>query len=117
MKPVLAAFTLGILITLSFSPDAFAADCGFPPKGEPRVPDGATATSEDIRIAIRDVQDYGTAVQTYLNCMELKKDEFFLNMNTDQRTRWNEDYNALADGLTAIETRLNEEIRIFNRRS
>lgn len=117
MKRLFGALTLGFLIIAGFSFEAQAADCGFPPKNEPRVPDGATATSEDIRIAIRDVQDYGTAVQRYLNCMELKKDEFFLNMSTEQRERWNEDYNTLADRLTEIEVRLNEEIRIFNRRS
>ena len=112
-----APFILVLALALGFTaPDrASAADCGMPPMYTPTVPDGATASSEEIRDAIREVQNYGTAVQRYLNCLQLKQDEFFLNMSTEQRERWNEDYNDLADKLTEIETRLNEEIRIFNR--
>ncbi len=117
MKLGLTALFLGFLLTSVLPGEAKAADCGLPPISAPRVPDGATANDDQIRIAIRAVQDFGTVVQRYLNCMQLKKDDFFLNMSTDQRERWNEDYNTLADLLTETENRLNEEIRIFNRRS
>ena len=117
MKFAGLALILGILFSLSGANYAQASDCGLPPRSAPTVPDGATANDDQIRIAIRAVQDYGTLVQRYLNCMQLKQDDFFLNMNTQQRQRWNEDFNTLADLLTDIEARLNEEIRIFNRRS
>ena len=117
MKFAGIAFLLGIMFTLSGPNNAHASDCGLPPGGAPSVPDGATANDDQIRAAIRAVQDYGTVVQRYLNCMQLKQDDFFLNMNTEQRERWNEDFNELADLLTEVENRLNEEIRIFNRRS
>ncbi len=117
MKFAGLALILGLMFSLPGANYAQASDCGLPPSGAPSVPDGATANDDQIRVAIRAVQDYGTQVQLYLNCMQLKQDDFFLNMNTEQRERWNEDFNALADLLTDIETRLNEEIRIFNRRS
>ncbi len=117
MKLVFTAFLLGLGLTLVGPDVASASDCGLPPINTPTVPDGSTANDDQIRIAIRAVQDYGTAVQNYLNCMQLKQDEFFLNMSKDQRERWSEDYNALADHLEATENNLNEQIRIFNRRS
>ena len=117
MKFAGLALILGIMFSMSGPNYAHASDCGLPPQNAPTVPDGATANDDQIRIAIRAVQDYGTLVQRYLNCMQLKQDDFFLNMNTEQRERWNEDFNTLADLLTEIEGRLNEEIRIFNRRS
>ena len=117
MKLAVPAFLLALGLAFASPDKASASDCGLPPMNAPTVPDGATANDDQIRLVIRAVQDYGTEVQGYLNCMQLKQDEFFLNMKTDQRERWSEDYNALADLLTDIETRLNEEIRIFNRKS
>ncbi len=117
MKFAGLALILGLMFSLSGPNYAYASDCGLPPSGAPGVPDGATANDDQIRTAIRAVQDYGTVVQRYLNCMQLKQDDFFLNMNTEQRERWNDDFNTLADLLEDIENRLNEEIRIFNRRS
>jgi hypothetical protein len=117
MKFAGLALILGIMFNLSAPNTAFAADCGLPPGDAPTVPDGATATDDQIKAAIREVRDYGTAVQRYLNCMQLKQDDFFLNMNTEQRERWNEDFNALADLLAEIENGLNDQIRIYNRRS
>lgn len=114
MLPRLLIIVLSLII---FNPFAWAKDCGLPPAETPVVPDGRSATGEDIRGATQAVQEYAFKVQNYLNCMELNKEAFFLNMNDGQRVRWAEDYNALADKLTAIETGLNEQIRIFNERN
>lgn len=102
-----------------FQGPALAAndDCGIPPGDGPAIPNGATADMDQIRAATRAVQDYSLKVQNYLNCMQLNQDAFFLNMNEDQRERWTDDFNALADKLTETENSLNEQIRIFNRRS
>ena len=108
--------TAGILL-ISQPVDALAKDCGMPPGDGPVIPDGATATNEEIGIAIRAVQDYGFEVQAYTGCLQLNKDNFFLNMTEPQRERWAEDFNALADHLTDLENSLNEQIRIYNSRS
>jgi len=99
---------------VSFALPASAKDCGLPPAEAPMIPDGNTASAEDIRLASQAVQDYGFTVQTHLNCLELNKEAFFLNMTDPQRQRWAEDFNALADKLTALETSLNEQILVYN---
>jgi hypothetical protein len=110
----LAAFAFAALAI--FVQPAAAKDCGLPPAVTPTIPDGNTATAEDIRAASQAVQDHGFKVQTYLNCLELNKEDYFLNMTDPERQRWAEDFNALADKLTALETGLNEQIRIYNAR-
>lgn len=110
----IAGLAFAGLIALAAS--AEAKDCGLPPAEAPVIPSGKTALSEDIRTASQAVQDYGFTVQTYLNCLELNKEAYFLNMTDGQRARWAEDYNALADKLTALETSLNDQIVIFNAR-
>ena len=110
-------FTLVALAFLASQSPVNAKDCGVPPANSPFIPNGLTATNDDIGVAIRAVQDYGLKVQTYINCLQLNKDAFFLNMNEDQRERWSEDFNALADKLTEVETSLNDQIRIYNNRS
>jgi len=103
------------IVLLAASP-ASARDCGMPPADPPFIPNGSTANDDDIRVAVREVQDYGFDIQSFLNCQELNREHFFLNMNENQRERWTEDYNAMADALTEIEVALNEQIRIFNSR-
>lgn len=110
-------FAIVALAIIASQTPALAKDCGVPPAKAPFIPDGLTATNDDIGVAIRAVQDYGLKVQTFINCLQLNKDAFFLNMNEEQRERWSEDFNALADKLTEVETSLNDQIRIYNNRS
>jgi len=113
------ATLLTVLGTLAFfagATPAVAKDCGLLPGAAPYIPEGLSATNDEIGVAIRAVQNYGLRVQTYINCLQLNQDAFFLNMNEDQRERWTDDFNALADDLTGVENNLNEQIRIFNDR-
>ena len=105
--------TVAALMTAS---PANAKDCGMIPGDPPSIPDGTTATNDNIRDAVREIQDYGFDVQAYLNCQQLNRDFFFLNMDEPQRERWTEDYNAMADALTEVETELNVQIKVFNSR-
>jgi len=113
----LSAALLGIILFLAPLSEAAAKDCGISPGKGPTIPSGATATSDEIGIAIRAIQDYSFEVQVYTTCMTQNKETFFLNMTEAQRERWAEDFNALADHLTKLETSLNEQLRIFNSRS
>lgn len=115
--PALIIVALTGVLLASQPPGALAKDCGMMPGDGPVIPDGVTATNEEIGIAIRAVQDYGFEVQAFTGCLQLNKENFFLNMTEDQRERWVEDFNTLADHLTELENSLNEQIAIFNSRS
>jgi hypothetical protein len=115
--PALIVVALTGILLASQPVRTLARDCGMPPGNGPVIPDGVTATNEEIGIAIRAIQDYGFEVRAYTDCLQLNKENFFLNMTEDQRERWAEDFNTLADNLTDLENSLNEQIRIFNSRS
>lgn len=106
------------VIAFFIFPPALAevADCGFPPTVSPNIPDGAKASREEIMAAAEAVKAYGKAVNAFLDCQEEAKKELFLVLTREQQGRWAEDFNALADRLTEVETSLNEQIRIFNAR-
>jgi len=111
----LTALAIIMFISLAASPAA-ALGCGFPPADYPTVPNGETATREQINVVIEQVRDFGARTNEHLNCLEIERDSMFLNMNRDQQERWTDDFNAIVDKLSEVETSLNEQIRIFNAR-
>jgi len=111
----LASLAVVMVMNMAASP-AMALGCGFPPADYPVVPNGETATREQINVVIEQVRDFGARTNQHLNCLEVERDSLFLNMNRDQQERWTDDFNAIVDKLSEIETSLNEQIRIFNAR-
>ncbi len=106
------------VIAFFISPPVLAdvADCGFPPTVSPKIPDGTKASREEIVTTAEAVKVYGKSVNAFLDCQEEAKKELFLVLTRKQQARWAEDFNALADRLTEVETSLNEQIRVFNAR-
>lgn len=108
----------GLLLTagLASSQTAFADDCGFPPADPPAVPDGTKTDRESMDSGVRAVRAYSAKMNVYFDCLQLKRDEWFYNMNRGQQSRWIEDFNKIVDHLTDIETEMNNQIRAFNDR-
>jgi hypothetical protein len=102
--------------TLVSSPTALAGDCGFAPADPPPVPEGTSADRESMDTGVRAVREYSNEMNVYFDCLQMKRDDWFLNMNRDQQSRWLEDFNALVEHLTEIETEMNRQIRAFNNR-
>lgn len=101
---------------LGMNQTAIAADCGFAPADPPKVPDGVSATREGMDTAVRAVREYSNEMNIYFDCLQLNRDEWFYNMDRDQQGRWLEDFDALIEHLTQIETEMNKQIRAFNDR-
>ena len=114
IKRVLAVAVMAFFVAAPLR--AEVADCGFPPTASPIIPNGAEASREEITAAAESVKAYGKAVNTFLDCQEEGKKELFIVLSRAQQTRWAEDFNALADRLTEVETALNKQIRVFNAR-
>lgn len=96
---------------------AMAAECGVTPQQDFQVPDGETATRDQMTAAINALRAYGEAVNSYLDCLDANQETQFFNMTVEQQERWIEDYNALAENLSQVQNLLNEQIRIFNARA
>ena len=114
-------FAVSVSVVLAFQAvllpsQALASDCGMPPSNKPTVPDATTADSASMRTAASAVREYSTAMTAYLDCLEMNSNEMHLNMAKEQQTRWTEDFNAMAEDLTTLETHMNEQIRLYNQR-
>jgi len=107
-------FAVSVLGFMAFTAPVQASDCGVPPAAMPAVPDGKTADSDSMRNAANAVREYSVAMTAFLDCLEMNSDDLHLNMSKEQQTRWTEDFNTMAEGLTELETSMNEQIRIYN---
>jgi hypothetical protein len=92
-----------------------AMDCGQPPIVAPSVPDGATASTADIRAARDDVLAYSNEVDTYISCMDQAGLKVAPYLTKEQIARRQDDLNALHDDRRDLQLALNEAIRAFRR--
>lgn len=111
----IAFATIALTLVMTASP-AMAEDCWFPPTDTPVAPDGLNATREQMSDAISHLKDYAERMNAHINCLQVKRETLFYNMNKEQQARWQEDFNELVDGLTDVETAINQQIRVYNNR-
>lgn len=96
------------------------ADCVYP-KAPAAIPDGKTASLEEMLAANKAVKQYNTDIDNYLGCLKKDLDESLSRQNDtlteDQKKAMNAVFtqknNAAVDELQAVAARLNEQIRVY----
>jgi hypothetical protein len=115
MKSLLAA----VVVTSLFAAPAFAV-CSYP-KAPEKIPDGNTATLEEMLAAKTAVDAYNKEIESYLSCLNL---EYSAQLTaegsklTDAQKkelekRQTQKHNAAVDEDEQVAARLNEQIRIY----
>jgi hypothetical protein len=121
MKALLA---LVAITALTMAP-AYA-DCSYPPAPD-KLPDGNSATKDEMIAAQKLVKEYNTAMSAYLECLKLERPPVpaaAANATPEeqkaqaQRVQQLQDqkYNAAVDQLHSVADRFNEQVRAFNAR-
>ncbi len=110
-------FKLIVLATsiIAASASVTAVECGEPPLGTPTVPNGASASADEIRDARTDVIAYSEKVDAFLACMDEKGPKLFPYMTKEQKFRWDEDLADLHNKRRDAQTAMNEAIRAYRR--
>src|SRR5580704_9646745 len=97
------------------------ADCTYP-RAPDKIPDGATASKDEMVAAKNDVSRYNTEMNAYLDCIKLEiqaipKDS---KMSKDDKAKAEEQEkmltqknNAAVDELNGVVGRFNEQLKIF----
>jgi hypothetical protein len=113
-----------IPLTLALALGAAAAahaDCTYP-RAPDKIPDGATASKDEMIAAKNDVARYNNEMNAYLDCIKLEiqaipKDA---KMSKDDKAKadaqeklLDQKNNAAVDELQAVATRFNEQLRIW----
>ena len=118
-SPTRLAYLAAIAAT-SLAPPAFA-DCVYPKVPEEAVPDGATATEQEMVAAMKNLKTYNEAVTAYLNCLDLETSTRITEAGPDAtadqvkqiRAIEEKKHNAAVDELQSRADEFNKQLRIY----
>ena len=116
--------TTSILISaalLTAAPGAFACDYPAKPDG---LPDGNTASKEEMLAGVKMINEYQATMTEYLDCIEAKEVVEMQQISeddTESRERrqqmFNQKYDAAVDEQTMVVEQFNAQIRAYKARS
>lgn len=106
------------ILSLSFP----AIACNYPESAE--VPNGSTATREEMLAGQQAVRDYIAAMEEYLACIEEEEQatlETLPDISDEERVNRERaltmKYNAAVEQMELIAARFNEEVRVYREQS
>jgi hypothetical protein len=98
------------------APLAFA--CDYPQRAD--VPDGASATKEQMLAGQTAVKDYMAAMETYLSCIEQEEKDTVASMTeiTEEEKASRDEaltkkYNAAVEEMELVAAQFNEQVRAY----
>jgi hypothetical protein len=125
-----AFFAIAALAALTVAP--VYADCSYPPPPD-KIPDGSTATLEEMQTGQKTMQTYDHAIKAYTDCLRLEHDAAIARTTADAKSTeltkeqkaqqkaqqeqiervMNQKNNAAIDQEEQIVARFNEQIKVF----
>jgi hypothetical protein len=96
------------------------ADCPYP-AAPAKLPDGASATLQDMLAGQKAVADYNKAVNEYVACIDKEVDEAITKggdkikpeQKADMQRVETQKHNAAIDQLQSVADRFNEQVKVF----
>ena len=101
-KRMLAALAVAYSVSL-----AAHADCVLPPAPS-KVPDGKTASEQEMLTAMQTLKEYNGDVDTYTKCLEFEAKQNHLSRSDEERM-----HNSAVETLQKIAAKFNEQVRTF----
>ncbi len=98
-----------------------ALSCDYPESTD--VPDGNTATKEEMVAGQRDVKSYMAAMELYLSCIETAEQETIAGDDLDEESKqqriamFNKKYNAAVEAMNLVAEQFNAQVRAYKDRN
>jgi outer membrane murein-binding lipoprotein Lpp len=100
------------------------ADCTYP-SAPAKLPDGASATLEDMVAGQKAVKDYDKSIKEYVDCIDKELEEKIAKggdklkpeQKTDMQKVEAQKHNAAIDQLQNVADRFNEQVKVFKARN
>ena len=113
-----------LALTAALSAGAAYADCPYPAAPD-KLPDGRSATLEDMVAGQKTVKDYDKAINEYVSCIDKELDEAIAKggdtLKPQQKTDMQKvealKHNAAIDQLQNVADRFNEQVKAFKART
>jgi hypothetical protein len=110
-----------ILAVVLLAAGAAHAACSYP-RPPDKLPDGSTASKEEMVAGQRAVKKYDTDINAYIACLKLEHEQQLAQQDapiTEEQKKYMErlqvqKHNAAIDELEAVAARFNEQVRAFN---
>jgi hypothetical protein len=114
---------LALAATTALSAAAYA-DCPYPPVPD-KIPDGATATMQDMLAGQKAVGEYNKSINDYVACIDKEVDDAIAKagdklkpeQKADMQRIANQKHNAAIDQLQSVAERFNEQVKVFKAKS
>ncbi len=113
--------TYSIIAALTLMAAPLASACDYPQRVG--VPDGSTATKEQMIEGQRGIKDYIAAMEAYLACIEAAEQETVANLSeTDDEAQqqrigmFNKKYNAAVEEMNLVAEEFNVQVRAYKAR-
>lgn len=87
------------------------ADCELPPAPS-KIPDGNTASQQEMVTAMNTLKEYNGDVETYLKCLDFEAKQNHISSGDQEKL-----HNTAVDTLQKIATKFNEQVRTFKTKS
>jgi hypothetical protein len=115
---------LALTATAALAAGAAYADCPYPATPD-KLPDGASATLQDMLAGQKAVAEYNKAVNEYVSCIDKEVDEAITKagdkikpeQKADMQRVETQKHNAAIDQLQSVADRFNEQVKVFKARS
>ena len=100
-----------------------SADCTYP-KAPTGLPDGATASQDQMVSGMKAIKDYNSQVTDYLSCLETEMNTRLEAAGSDApadqieqiKTIHNKRHNAAVEELESTAAQFNEQVKVFKAR-
>lgn len=102
-------------LALFFSTATAAADCGYP-RDTSIIPNGASATEEEMLEAKKSVTGYVASLQAYIDCLAVEIDNADEESTPEQVEMQIKRHNAAVDQMESVANRYNDQLRLFKSR-
>jgi len=113
-----------LAIALATAMTAAYADCPYP-QATPKIPDGATATLEQMVAGQKEVNAYQKAINDYTACIDKEVEDDIAKAGDkidakekEKRQRLEaQKHNAAVDQLQGVADRFNEQVKVYKART
>jgi hypothetical protein len=102
------------------SPLVFACDYPAPPKD---LPDGSTSAIDGMKVGVKQIAEYQSKMETYLNCIDAEEAVAMMALDEDdkdgkgqRKEMFDKKYNAAVEEQTRTVEQFNAEIREYKDR-
>jgi hypothetical protein len=111
-------YTAAVIAALAAAPSWGA--CTYP-TAPGNMPDGNTATRDDMLAAKKQVQEFDKLITAYTECLKLENDAALAksaDLTPEQKTEMtrmlDQKHNAAVEAAEGVATRFNEQLKVFN---